>query len=304
MKIHRMLDWASGDGNTADFAKIKAAGYDVVGLRRSACYWNGRAWVMYDDTTFRTLAPAARAAGLTAVLYDFGIYAKGAPSPVDQFAFSIKCGEPVPGVDLPPCIDFEWESFRNLLQSPVAVCNLLTEHVDARRARYGCASVYTSANELFDLGEPALSHVGGSSVSWTKTAYPVGAGQAPYQGFVPLPHAGDLTSDPHGYYLVPKPWTCARMQQTQGDARQIPGLSHQADTGRFFATEPGDVGPLVAEVQRLLDANHGATLKPDGNYGPMTGAAVRAVQAKYGLPQDGVVEPATFARISWPAAKQ
>jgi peptidoglycan hydrolase-like protein with peptidoglycan-binding domain len=60
----------------------------------------------------------------------------------------------------------------------------------------------------------------------------------------------------------------------------------------------GSRGPAVEELQRRLNAK-GATpqLKVDGNFGPLTNAAVRAFQRSRGLVIDGVVGPNTWAAL-------
>jgi N-acetyl-anhydromuramyl-L-alanine amidase AmpD len=64
----------------------------------------------------------------------------------------------------------------------------------------------------------------------------------------------------------------------------------------------GDAGPVVARLQRLLQA-HGAAdlaaadLAVDGVFGPRTEAAVRAFQRRHGLEADGVVGPRTWRAL-------
>jgi len=58
----------------------------------------------------------------------------------------------------------------------------------------------------------------------------------------------------------------------------------------------GDTGPGVEQIQYLLIAN-GYGLEVDGEFGPVTEAAVKGFQQKNGLKQDGVVGPVTWARL-------
>jgi peptidoglycan hydrolase-like protein with peptidoglycan-binding domain len=58
----------------------------------------------------------------------------------------------------------------------------------------------------------------------------------------------------------------------------------------------GDDGHPVRSLQQLLRA-HGHTVVVDGDFGPATDAAVRALQTSRGLTADGIVGPQT-----WPAA--
>jgi len=58
----------------------------------------------------------------------------------------------------------------------------------------------------------------------------------------------------------------------------------------------GDTGSGVKQVQAALAAQ-GYKVSADGSFGPQTEQAVKAFQAKSGLKQDGIVGPATWARL-------
>jgi peptidoglycan hydrolase-like protein with peptidoglycan-binding domain len=58
----------------------------------------------------------------------------------------------------------------------------------------------------------------------------------------------------------------------------------------------GDSGPAVAELQRRL-TDAGFPCVADGDFGPMTAEAVRALQAARGLDVDGIVGPQTAAAL-------
>lgn len=64
----------------------------------------------------------------------------------------------------------------------------------------------------------------------------------------------------------------------------------------------GSLGEDVKTVQYLLNA-HGATLAVDGNFGPLTKAAVETYQSSHGLGVDGIVGnqtwPALIIQVSW-----
>lgn len=72
-------------------------------------------------------------------------------------------------------------------------------------------------------------------------------------------------------------------------------------TPRTTSTSPtlarGAMGPKVAELQRLLQAAGVPTGAVDGDFGPMTQAAVRRFQQQKGLSVDGVVGPQTWAAL-------
>jgi peptidoglycan hydrolase-like protein with peptidoglycan-binding domain len=56
----------------------------------------------------------------------------------------------------------------------------------------------------------------------------------------------------------------------------------------------GARGPAVTALQKALH------ITADGAFGPQTAAAVKAFSAKYGLPADGVVRPATWQELGTP----
>ena len=58
----------------------------------------------------------------------------------------------------------------------------------------------------------------------------------------------------------------------------------------------GSTGPDVAELQAKLNG-HGAQLKPDGVFGPMTMNAVMSFQRRAGLSPDGVVGALTWGAL-------
>lgn len=60
--------------------------------------------------------------------------------------------------------------------------------------------------------------------------------------------------------------------------------------------ELGATGPEVKHLQERLNG-HGATLKVDGTFGPLTDAAVRAFQERNALTVDGIVGPKTWAAL-------
>lgn len=74
-----------------------------------------------------------------------------------------------------------------------------------------------------------------------------------------------------------------------------------SSTARTTSTGPtlsrGSMGPQVAELQRLLQAAGVPTGAVDGDFGPMTQAAVRRFQRAKGLTVDGVVGPQTWAAL-------
>jgi len=61
-------------------------------------------------------------------------------------------------------------------------------------------------------------------------------------------------------------------------------------------TKKGAKGDAVKQLQNSLNA-HGATLTPDGIFGPMTLQAVKAFQSANGLDADGIVGPKTLDNL-------
>ncbi|HEX2882277.1 MAG TPA: peptidoglycan-binding protein [Polyangiaceae bacterium] len=59
----------------------------------------------------------------------------------------------------------------------------------------------------------------------------------------------------------------------------------------------GSKGATVETLQAKLNTKLGATLKVDGDFGPKTEAAVKALQSKYALPQNGVVTPQVWEAL-------
>jgi peptidoglycan hydrolase-like protein with peptidoglycan-binding domain len=74
-----------------------------------------------------------------------------------------------------------------------------------------------------------------------------------------------------------------------GSARLVPSSSPELSSGDF--------GASVTELQQLLKRAGVPTGSIDGDFGPMTQAAVRRFQSSRGLPVDGVVGPRTWAAL-------
>lgn len=75
------------------------------------------------------------------------------------------------------------------------------------------------------------------------------------------------------------------------------------EDGKFVASvarvlKIGSVGERVKRLQRALNEQSGAMLTVDGEYGPLTAAAVRCFQATHGLAVDGECGPKTEAALN------
>ncbi len=79
-----------------------------------------------------------------------------------------------------------------------------------------------------------------------------------------------------------------------------PGTTANEASPNFMAGSPmlrlGSTGPAVVQLQQLLDA-HGYHLATDGDFGPLTYAAVTNFQATHGLAVDGIVGPQTMGAL-------
>ena len=69
-----------------------------------------------------------------------------------------------------------------------------------------------------------------------------------------------------------------------------------SNTRPWTTVRTGDSGPLVTGIQFLLRA-HKQSVAADGAFGPLTAAAVRAVQSAAGIGVDGVVGPQTWPEL-------
>lgn len=70
----------------------------------------------------------------------------------------------------------------------------------------------------------------------------------------------------------------------------------QTWTALFVTVQQGSTGELVRALQSQL-ASRGIEIAVDGDFGPVTAAAVRAYQGRAGLAADGVVGPQTWAAL-------
>jgi peptidoglycan hydrolase-like protein with peptidoglycan-binding domain len=107
-------------------------------------------------------------------------------------------------------------------------------------------------------------------------------GPVTYRAVVEFQESYDLTADG---IIGPKTW-----QALRGDSERPPTLKR------------GSSGEVVASVQKALNLGRGEFTPPDakdlaidGDFGPLTQAAVKAMQTYNDLPADGIVGMATWA---------
>lgn len=161
----------------------------------------------------------------------------------------------------------------------------------AMRAVYGVPPmIYTSARvwteDLHNL--PAGEMI--DSPLWLAKPWPYGIR-------TPAHLSGDGFASGMLDPAVPKPWGAGNwwIHQYQGDAYPTPGFTSTVDLSRFRLMRLGESGPRVAWVRRRLHMPVSATAAFDVDM--LT--RVRAFQRQRSLADDGVIGPATFAKLSW-----
>jgi peptidoglycan hydrolase-like protein with peptidoglycan-binding domain len=76
----------------------------------------------------------------------------------------------------------------------------------------------------------------------------------------------------------------------------VPPGGGAGPTGMRPTLRRGSTGDAVGEAQGLL-VRHGATITPDGQFGPATQRAVVDFQRSAGLTPDGIVGPRTWKAL-------
>lgn len=245
--------------------------------------------------TFKDPVVARDRAALKAARIQFGAYLylrhptkeTTVAEPEEQARMLIAAvGALEPG-DLPPTLDIEYGGSGRAgttLSVPQAIDWAVRAH-DTLRQVYETVMVYTSArvwrDDLLDAPDP--SGTLGKDPLWIKTPY-----------YWVARRQWDTTKS-RLITDLPRPWretnNEAWIQQIQGDAVGLPGFNKTVDINLFHSMRLGETSGRVIWVQKRVGA------KPDGDFGPLTDAAVRQFQRHNGLTVDGIVGPRTFGHL-------
>jgi GH25 family lysozyme M1 (1,4-beta-N-acetylmuramidase) len=210
------------------------------------------------------------------------------PPPVDQAKTFIKTVGKLDKSDLPPSLDVEFPGYGRATTGLTArqCLDRVREAWKVLKDFYGAAPmIYTSARvwheDLSNLPAPDLVE----SPLWL-AYYPFRKGPA---------YRGPLIT--RWLPPVPPPWGDATnwwVHQYQGDALRFPGFATgNVDLNRFHAIGSGDAGDQVKWAQRRLG------IAQTGRFDQATQAAVTAFRRKNGLPENAIIDPATFAYLCW-----
>lgn len=293
------IDYGSVDENAPPALGTLASACAAVGSHLGFAIVRG-AWGAWKDPVLARDWAALGAAGLTRAAYLYLRRAEAGASPEDQVdvligALSETSWPHSHGAgDMVPVLDVEDDS---PAAAPAAELAWVYRAWTRLHDRVGASPViYTSARVWREvLGDPTVAdpRVARMTASplWLAKPWPLAVGQP--ADLSPARFAGGQL-DPE----VPAPWGADDwwMHQYQGDARPVPGVSHQADLSRFRAVAQGDHGRRVSWIQQRVGA------VTDGQFGPATDAAVRAFQGRSKLTVDGVVGVRTFAELTWAAS--
>jgi hypothetical protein len=277
-------DYASIDGNaTPDIAAGKRAGARFMIPR--AIYGrpaDGQAPV-YVDPVWKRDKDRIAVNGLKKTAYLFLCFPrKGLITPepevqADAFADYVQL---VAYKDYVPMLDVEEKS--DILNDEEMVAWTLRAAKRLRK-RYGVwPGIYTAWHDCLNTGVPVGALI--NCPLWIAKPWPVAINQ-------PV-HLDGMPAYPP---ILIKPWGNQWFfYQYQGDATGWPGFTSTVDANRFRVFGPGAKGDHVKWVQQRCGG-----LVIDGDFGPKTTAAVKTLQAQYGLTPDAYVGPDTFAPLGW-----
>lgn len=276
------VDVASVDGNKPiDWQAAKRAGCRFAIIRGTYVEW--------ADPTWRAEHDRARAAGLLVGAYLFPDMR--AVSPDAQVA-AFSTAVPIDAIDLPPVLDVEFPGgIAKTGRTRADLLDWIRRAVAALRRSYDAAPmIYTSAR-VWD-GTDADSLAASKSTPPELVDCPLWLARYPY-AYRTAAHVGDADALPRP--TSPAAWgpDACWIHQYQGDAVGLPGFSSTVDLNRFFALALGDKGSRVRWAQQRIGMAEGTPGVFDG----VMEDAVRRWQGAKGLLVDGVIGPASFARL-------
>jgi Putative peptidoglycan binding domain/D-alanyl-D-alanine carboxypeptidase len=162
------------------------------------------------------------------------------------------------------------------------------------------------ANRLIKGGTQTSNHASGTAIDLNAPNHPLGkrgtvpankrAAIAAKAAQLGLRWGGTYTgrADEMHFEVNVSP---ARMAAISGAVQRRPGAQK---AGGRPTVQLGSSGRHVRDLQAHLKSKHAAIaghLVVDGEFGPKTNAAVRAFQQRSGLVVDGIVGPATWAKL-------
>ncbi len=283
------IDIASVDENkSVDWTQAKAAGVKFAIFRGTYITW--------QDPTWKRESDRARAAGVVVGAYLFPVMKLSAPSAqaqVTAFAKYVQLEE----FDFPPVLDVEFsKGITATGRTRKELLAWVREAVAAFKTIYEASPIIYTSARVWDGEDSDSLNVDALGITTPELLEcPLWLARYPFKTRIGAVTA-DLVVSSLPLPPVPKAWgdmSNVWIHQYQGDALKLPGFSATVDLNRFFELKQGASQERVKWVQRKL------SLKPDGNYGPITFNAVRSFQKSNGLLADGVVGPKTFARLCW-----
>lgn len=281
------VDIASVDENRkVDWRAARGAGVEYAFLRGTYDTW--------ADPLVKRESVDVEAAEIILGYYAFLVPGPGHPSPEQQVRALRDAVGPLGPGRFPAVLDFEYPhgvagtglSRKDLilwcLRAAAAARAIFTVNAIA----YSSERVIDgSDSDSLDADASGLDLSGFADMPPWLARYPWPAGQKPR-----------LDVDGLAWPPVPKMWGDAGnvwIHQYMGDSRGLAGFSSTVDLNRFRVLSIGDHGRRVAWTQRRVGA------PVDGDFGPITRAAVTSFQVSRGLALTGSVDPATFSHLAW-----
>jgi len=258
------IDVAAVDEDDVDWVTLGQSGRTFAFVR--ACYH------MTPDKDFATFWPAIKQAGLVRGAYLLWDPRIDPVAQAQRFLEVALDSGPLAAGDLPLAIDVEFPgSLAAMNVKPQEAIGKLVQTANTVEQAIGVPPIiYTSrrvwSEDLNNLPAPALARC----PLWVARYAPI---------------------DPP----CPDPWSASgwAFHQYAGDARNVPGVSRQADLNRFNVLHQSHTGPRVEQIQSKLH------LPVSGTFDEATTDAVCDFQRAHGLRVDGVVGPVTWSRLVW-----